>query len=69
MTTNLEIADSFKSFPLFVTNSTTAWIAPSADCFILSDIAAEQLLSVATSCNIVATTSQIQIHIEVIIHL
>lgn len=62
MKNNLEIAESFKSFPLFVTNSTTAWIAPSADCFILSDIATEQLLSVATSCDMVVITSS-QMHI------
>lgn len=49
---HLEISDSFSSFPLSVTNSITAWIAPSADCLILSHIAPEQTCRAATSCTI-----------------
>lgn len=46
---NLDASVSLNSFPLFVTNSMTAWMAPSADCLILSHIAAIQPWRVATS--------------------
>lgn len=46
---HLEISASFSSLPLFVMNSTTAWIAPSADCLILSHIATEQTCRAETS--------------------
>lgn len=49
--TDLETSVSLSSFPLFITNSIIACIAPSADGLILSHIAAEQPCRVATSCN------------------
>lgn len=40
---------SLSWLPLLETNSVTAWMAPSADCLILSQIAAVQLFKAATS--------------------